>query len=174
GTSARRGDQPADSQSLAALRANFDGHLIGGAADTAGPHFDIGTNVVERVVEHTQRLLTGALGNPLEGVIDGALGDGLFPIDHHNVHEFHKGDVTEFGIRQNFTLFSLATTRHVFFLLALLRPLRAVLRARLLAVLDTLGIERAANDVIANAGKILHATAADHDHGVFLKVVAFA
>src|SRR3954452_10222213 len=39
----------------------------------------------------------------------------------------------------------------------LLRALRAVLRARLLAVLDARGVERAADDVIANAGKVLDA-----------------
>src|SRR3984885_6389619 len=55
----------------------------------------------------------------------------------------------------------------------LLRTLRAVLRTALLTVLDALGIEAAAEDVVAHAGQILDAAAADHDHGVFLKVVAF-
>src|SRR5207249_6751514 len=49
----------------------------------------------------------------------------------------------------------------------------AVLRTTLLTVLDALGIEDAAEDVVANAGQVLDAAAADHDHRVLLKVMAF-
>src|SRR4051812_8039508 len=56
----------------------------------------------------------------------------------------------------------------------LLRTLRAVLAARLLAVLDARRIERAADDVIANAREILHATTADEDDRVLLEVVPLA
>src|SRR6202035_412785 len=52
------------------------------------------------------------------------------------------------------------------------RTLRAVLRTALLTVLDALGIEDAAENVVAHTGQILDATAADHDHRVFLKVMA--
>src|ERR1700744_5946230 len=55
----------------------------------------------------------------------------------------------------------------------LLRTLRAVLRTTLLTVLDALGIEDAAEDVVTHAGQVLDAAAADHDHRVFLKVMAF-
>src|ERR1700722_9769057 len=54
-----------------------------------------------------------------------------------------------------------------------LRTFRAVLRTALLTVLDALGIEDAAENVVAHARQILDAAATDHDHGVFLKVVAF-
>src|SRR4051795_7941432 len=53
----------------------------------------------------------------------------------------------------------------------LLRTLRAVLRTTLLTVLDALSVEDAAEDVVAHAGQILDATAADHDHGVLLEVM---
>src|SRR5436853_2529284 len=53
-----------------------------------------------------------------------------------------------------------------------LRTLGAVLRTALLAVLDALGIQHATQNVVANAGQILDAAAADHDHRVLLKVVA--
>src|ERR1700694_493852 len=53
------------------------------------------------------------------------------------------------------------------------RPFRAVLRTALLAVLDALGIEDAAENVVAHAGQVLDAATADHDHRVFLKVVTF-
>src|SRR5436190_23608163 len=53
------------------------------------------------------------------------------------------------------------------------RTLRAILGTALLAVLDALGIEDAAENVVAHAGQVLDATAADHDHRVLLKVMAF-
>src|SRR6476469_5885909 len=52
--------------------------------------------------------------------------------------------------------------------------LGAVAAASLLAVLHALGVERAADDLVANAGKVLH-TAATHEHDrVLLEVVALA
>src|SRR6266849_5155090 len=51
--------------------------------------------------------------------------------------------------------------------------LRAVLGSALLAVLDALGIERAAHDVVAHAGQVFHPASPDQHHGVLLQVVAF-
>src|SRR5207247_6198495 len=59
-------------------------------------------------------------------------------------------------------------------LISLLRTLGAIERAALLAILDALGVQHAADDVIAHAGKVLDAAAADQDHAVLLKIVAFA
>src|SRR5205085_8842051 len=50
--------------------------------------------------------------------------------------------------------------------------LGAVFGAALLAVLHALRIERAAHDVVAHAGQVLHAAAADQHHRVLLQVVA--
>src|SRR6201996_3897746 len=58
--------------------------------------------------------------------------------------------------------------------ISLLRTLGAVERTTLLAVLDALGIEHAADDVVTHARKVFDAAAADQDHAVFLKVMAFA
>src|SRR5580704_13683343 len=57
---------------------------------------------------------------------------------------------------------------------SLLRTLGAVERTALLAVFDALGVEHAANNVIAHARKIFDAAAADQDHAVLLKIVALA
>src|SRR5262249_28076178 len=59
-------------------------------------------------------------------------------------------------------------------MLGSLRPLCPVLRTALLAVLHALGVEHAAQDVVADAGKVLHAAAADHHHRVLLQVMALA
>src|SRR5690348_14150567 len=52
------------------------------------------------------------------------------------------------------------------------RTLGAILRTALLAVLDALGIQHAAENVVAHAGQVLDAAAADHDHRVLLQVMA--
>src|SRR5215831_20126172 len=58
--------------------------------------------------------------------------------------------------------------------LGCLRLLRAVLRSPLLAVLHTLGIEAPAHDVVAHAGQVFDAAAADEHHRVLLQVVPLA
>src|SRR3954454_10351533 len=52
--------------------------------------------------------------------------------------------------------------------------LRAVTAAGLLAVADTLGVERTADDLVADAGQVLHTTAAHEHDRVLLQVVADA
>src|SRR5580658_1275033 len=58
--------------------------------------------------------------------------------------------------------------------ISLLRTLGAIERAALLAILDALGVQHAADDVVTHARQVLHAAAADQDHAVLLKIVAFA
>src|SRR5688572_6005226 len=55
-----------------------------------------------------------------------------------------------------------------------LRALGAVFGAALLAVIHAGAVERAAHGVIAHAGQVLHAAAADQHHRVLLEIVAFA
>src|SRR5690348_7512333 len=57
---------------------------------------------------------------------------------------------------------------------SLLRALGAVLRASLLALADTRTVERPAHRVIAHAGEVLHAAAADQHDRVLLQIVALA
>src|SRR3954447_9234125 len=52
--------------------------------------------------------------------------------------------------------------------------LHVVLRAGLLAVADAGGVERAADDLVADARQVLDAAAADQDDRVLLEVVALA
>src|ERR671911_27584 len=52
--------------------------------------------------------------------------------------------------------------------------LRAVTAASLLAVLHALGVERAADDLVAHTGEVLHTTAADEHDRVLLEVVPHA
>src|SRR5204863_7320862 len=56
----------------------------------------------------------------------------------------------------------------------LLGPLDAVLGAARLAVLDAGAVQRSADDVIAHAGQVAHAAAADEHDRVLLQVVTLA
>src|SRR6185437_10912611 len=156
-TIARGLDDPANGESLAALRADFDGHLVGGAADAARADFDGRLHVLQRLVEGGDRILLELAFDLVEGAVDDTLGNRLLATLHERVHELRDDEVVELGVRKDFTFFSSATARHVGSS-ALLRTLRAVLRTALTAVLDTLRIESAANDVVADARKVLHAT----------------
>src|SRR5262249_5275974 len=55
-----------------------------------------------------------------------------------------------------------------------LGPLDAVLGAARLAVLDAGAVQRPADDVVAHAGQVAHAAAADEYDRVLLQVVALA
>src|SRR4051812_19379317 len=52
--------------------------------------------------------------------------------------------------------------------------LRAVAAASLAAVLHALGVEGAADDLVADTGEVLHPAAADEHDGVLLEVVTHA
>ena len=54
-----------------------------------------------------------------------------------------------------------------------LRTLGAVLGTALAAILHTGGIQSTTDDVVTDTGKVFYTAAANHDDGVFLKVVAF-
>lgn len=58
--------------------------------------------------------------------------------------------------------------------ITLLRFLRTVFGARFFSVLDRCAVERAANNVVANAGKVFDPAAANEYDTVFLKVMSFA
>src|SRR5687768_3295085 len=77
---------------------------------------------------------------------------------------FGSGRTSRFGISLRRGIASVSSGR--------LRQLGAVLRAALLAVLHTLRIERTAHDVVAHAGQVLDAPAADQHGRVLLQVVS--
>src|SRR3954468_10604521 len=55
-----------------------------------------------------------------------------------------------------------------------LGPLGAVFGTALLAVLHTLRVEHAAKNMVAHAGQVANAAAADQHHAMLLEVVALA
>src|SRR6185437_8768879 len=112
------------------------------------------------------------LGDAVEGGVEDALGGGLLAVPHHGVDElFHQARIVD-RVGGNFTLFDMSFARHVSVLG--LGALGAVLGAGLLAVGDADRVHGAAHDVVADAGQVLDATAADEDDRVLLQVVSDA
>src|SRR6478609_2030934 len=110
---ARGRDDPAYSERLAAIGTNFDRHLIGGAADAAGAHFDRGGDIVECRFENRERIGAQLAFDRVEGAVDDRLGDRLLALVHNGIHEFRENDVAIFGVRNNLTLFGAMAARHL-------------------------------------------------------------
>ena len=93
--SARLQHQPPHSERDAARRSDLDRHLVGGATDASGAHFDERLHVVERLLEDRQRLFLGALLNEIERPVERALGQTLLALDHDGVHELGDHPIVE-------------------------------------------------------------------------------
>ena len=106
----RSRDQPANRQRLGALRAHFDGDLIGGTAHAAATDFDARLDVVEGIMEHLNRIGLGARLDGVERSIDDAFGGRFLAVIHQVVHELGKDDIPELRIGKNLALFWATTT----------------------------------------------------------------
>src|SRR4051812_28679853 len=109
-------DQPANGERAAAVGAHFDGHLIGGAADAAGAHFERRGNVAQGFVKDDQRILLGLGGDGIEGDVDDAFGGGLLAVIHQGVHELGEHEVAKLGIRGDFAAFGAVAAGHLYLL----------------------------------------------------------
>ena len=79
--------QPAQTQGLAALRPYFDGHLIGGAADTAGLDLQRRHDVLNGCGEDFQGVLPRLLLDNVKGTVHDLLGNALLAVEHDAVDE---------------------------------------------------------------------------------------
>src|SRR5882724_6144274 len=181
GAAAAIRQQPADGERGATVGIHFDRNLIVRATDAAGLDFEQRLGILDGLLEQLDSLVAALFLHLLHGVVEDALGGGLLAAPHHRVHELgDQGGVVD-GISCYFTLRYVAFSRHYFFCSGAkpqtflrLRALGSVLGARLLAVGDAGGVERAAHNVITDTRQVFHAAAADEHDGVLLQVVADA
>src|SRR5258708_25356339 len=115
GAAARRADQPADRQRLAAIGPHFDGNLVSRATDPSRADLDGGTDIGQRLVENTQGILAATLGDAVERAVDDRLGGGFLALVHQAIDELGDDVIAELGVRQNFTLVGGTATRHLVF-----------------------------------------------------------
>src|SRR3954462_13679199 len=164
-------DDPAHRQRQLAGGAHLDGDLVGRAADAPGLHLDRGLDVLDRLLEHLHRIVVRLRPDGLQGVVQDALGDRLLAFLHHHVDELGDQLRVVERIRQDLALRDLSAPGHDLLASLSLRTLGAVLGTALTAGLHADRVERAPDDVIADAREILHAAAADQDDRVLLQVV---
>src|SRR5471032_628460 len=172
---ARRGvaDDPADAEREAAVRVHFHRHLVVRAADAARLHFEARLDVVDRLLEDLQRVVGGLFLDDVEALVKDALRRAALAVAHHAVDELGDQGALIERIGGDFAFRNDSSTWHEKFL-RLLLALRAVFRTTLHAALHADGVERAADDVIADAREILDAAAANEHQRVLLEVVADA
>ena len=86
-TAAAVGSQPAQTQSLAASRADFQRNLVVSTANAAGLALEAGHDVLHRLLESLQRIVAGLLLNHGESLVNDLLSDALLAIQHNAVDQ---------------------------------------------------------------------------------------
>ena len=86
-TAAAVGSQPAQTQGLAASRADFQRNLVVCATHTAGLALEAGHDVLHRLLESLQRIVAGLLLNHGECLVNDLLSDALLAIQHNAVDQ---------------------------------------------------------------------------------------
>ena len=86
-TGAAVGSQPAQTQGLAAGRADFQRNLVVSATNTAGLALEAGHDVLHRLLESFQRIVAGLFLNHGESLVNDLLSDALLAIQHHAVDQ---------------------------------------------------------------------------------------
>src|SRR5262249_53981926 len=137
-------------------------------------------------LEDADSIFLGAFTHQIERPIQDALGKALLAVVHHGVDELRHRPILEFRIGQHLSPLDLTFTWHGCGTPGLrpdgdlpvppdaarsLRSFRSVLRAALTPILGTDRVESAADNVVADAGEVLHTAAANEDDRVLLEVV---
>src|SRR6266568_2850555 len=169
---ARGSDEPPHAQGGAPVGSYFHGHLVRRAAYP--PRLDLHRRlaIVHGGLEELEGVLLGPVLHGPHGLVHDPLGRALLAAVHHHVDELRHDPAPVLGIRQDLPSRRPCPT-HLRGS-AGFRLLRAILRAALLPPRHPRGVERPANDVIADARQILHAAAPDEDDRVLLQVVPHA
>src|SRR5436309_7337780 len=107
-------DQPADAERQAPVRVHFDRHLIIRSADAPRLHFETRLDVVDRLLEHLQRIVAGLVLDDVEALIDDPLGGAALAVTHHAVDELADQRALIDRIRQDIALRNLSASWHWF------------------------------------------------------------
>src|SRR5262245_62208740 len=110
---ARVADQPADAEREAAVRIHFYRHLVVRAADATRFHFEARLDVVDRLLEHLQRIVAALLLDDVEGLVNDALGGTALTVAHHAVDELAHERTLIDRVRRNVALRNLSSSWHL-------------------------------------------------------------
>ena len=104
-------EQPAEGESLGAVRGNFHRNLVVGTTDAAGLHFNLGLDIVEADFELLERSLGTfeLLAKLFESSIDDLFSDGLLALLEHHTDEFGNESGLVTRIREDRAMESLSS-----------------------------------------------------------------
>jgi hypothetical protein len=106
--------QPAQRERVRAVRLDLDRNLVGRATDAAALDLEGGAHVVERLLEHDDRVRAGLGADTGERVVHDALGEALLAVHEDLVDELaHDGGAVH-RIGDDGALRSWSFTRHYF------------------------------------------------------------
>ena len=103
---------PTQTQGLTALGTNIHGHLIVGAADTAGLDFQDGHDIFHGGLESLSGVFTGFLLNNIKSIVNDLLGNTLLTVQHNAVDELSYQLRIVNGIGQNVPLGYISSSGH--------------------------------------------------------------
>ena len=95
---ASRGNQPADGKRLPSFRSDLDRNLIVRAADSPRFDFDHRHDVVDRLVEDLHGFLSQFGGHLFKRIVNDALRDALFAVQHNLVDDLGHDLAVVYGI----------------------------------------------------------------------------
>ena len=104
--------EPAQAKGLAALRADLDRHLIGGAANAASLNFKHGHDVRHRLLKNFHRIAAGFFLDDLKRTVASLLCSAALAIEHNLVDELGYDLATIHGVVKHFALGDKSTSRH--------------------------------------------------------------
>src|SRR5215472_1076106 len=108
-------DEPAHAERRPALRADFDRNLERRTTDAPRLHFDPRFDVLERLLEHRERVLAAAfLRDDRERAVADALRGRLLAALHQRVDELRDQAIVVLRIREYLPLGSFFSTAHYF------------------------------------------------------------
>lgn len=108
-------EEPAESESLGAVRGNFHRNLVVGTTDAAGLDFDAGLDVLEANFKLLERsfLAFDLLVEFFESSVDDLFGDGLLALLKDNTDEFGNESRLVTRIREDGAMEGLSSSRHI-------------------------------------------------------------
>ncbi len=124
---ARVADEPADAERQAAVGVHFDRHLVVRAADAPRLHLERGLHVLDRLLEHLQRIVAGLLLDGREAAVHDLLGRAALAVAHQRADELRHQRAAVERVEGNFTLRDFSTSWH--FLIACQLPTASHQRA---------------------------------------------
>ena len=107
-------EEPAESESLGAVRGNFHRNLVVGTTDAAGLDFDAGLDVFEADFElfESSFLAFDLLVEQVKSGVDDLFSDGLLALLEDDTDEFGDEGGMETRIREDGAMESLSSSRH--------------------------------------------------------------